>query len=68
MADRSLLVDPPTGGISTTCNQRVNRSIGALCYHNLTQHHYDFALVVLVVDVRKVEGPRGEPTRADAAD
>jgi hypothetical protein len=29
------------GGICTTCDQRVQRSIGAMCYHNPTQHHYD---------------------------
>jgi hypothetical protein len=36
-----LLADPPTGRISTTCNQRILR-----CQHSvlpwLTQHHYDF--------------------------
>jgi hypothetical protein len=28
--------------INTTCKQRVERTIGALCYHNPTQHRYDF--------------------------
>jgi hypothetical protein len=36
------LSDPPIGRISTTCNQHVHHSIGALCYHNLMQHHCRF--------------------------
>jgi hypothetical protein len=33
--ERLLLADPAVGRISTACN----RAVGALCYHNLTQHH-----------------------------
>jgi hypothetical protein len=35
MAQGSLLADPPTDRMSTTCNQRVRT-------HNLTQHNYSF--------------------------
>jgi hypothetical protein len=27
-----------------TCNQRVQTSVGALCYHNITQHHDDLTV------------------------
>jgi hypothetical protein len=37
-----VLTDPPTGKINTTCIQRVQQPIGESCYHNLTQHQYDF--------------------------
>jgi hypothetical protein len=40
--ERLLLVDPSTSRISTIYNQRLERSIGVLCYHNLTQHYEDY--------------------------
>jgi hypothetical protein len=39
---RLLLVDLSAGRISIICNQRVERSVGAMSYHNVTQHCYDF--------------------------
>jgi hypothetical protein len=38
------MADPPTRIISTTSNQQMQLYIGALCWHNLTQHHYDFII------------------------
>jgi hypothetical protein len=40
--ERLLLTDPPVDRICSTCSQRVQRLIGALCYCSLTQHHYDY--------------------------
>jgi hypothetical protein len=37
-----MLTDEPIGRISTTSNQRVLRTVGALCYHKYTQHRNDF--------------------------
>jgi hypothetical protein len=42
--DRQLLADPPTATISTTSNHKMQLSIGALCWPNLTQHHYNFIM------------------------
>jgi hypothetical protein len=39
--DRLLLADPPTGRISTTCDKAVHGSVDAMCYHYLTQQHYN---------------------------
>lgn len=43
-ADRLLLADLPAGRIITTYNHSVQRSIARIFYHNLTQHHDDFAV------------------------
>jgi hypothetical protein len=32
------------GRIGITSNQRAQRSVVALCYHNLMQHSYDFVV------------------------
>jgi hypothetical protein len=40
--EKLLLAAASTGRISTTFNQRAQSPIGALHYHNLTRHHYDF--------------------------
>jgi hypothetical protein len=42
--DRLLLADLSIGKIRATCNQSVQWPSGALCYNNLTQHHYDFII------------------------
>jgi hypothetical protein len=42
--ERLLLADPPTGGICANYNQRLQRSFGAVYYHSVTQHYYDFVV------------------------
>jgi hypothetical protein len=38
--------DPPTGRISTTCNVRIQRCMGAPRYHRVTQYEYDVTVRV----------------------
>jgi hypothetical protein len=40
--ERLMLAKPHTGRITTTCNQCLHFSVAVLCYHNLTEHHYEF--------------------------
>jgi hypothetical protein len=40
-----LLVHSPTRSINTAYNQHVQRSVGTICYHNITQYHYDIIIV-----------------------
>jgi hypothetical protein len=40
MTERQFVEDQPTGKIITTCDQRVQRSISALCWYNLMQNYY----------------------------
>jgi hypothetical protein len=42
MTEILAMTDPRTGTIDATLSQRVKQIIGSLCYHNLTQQHYDF--------------------------
>jgi hypothetical protein len=44
-AETLLSTDLSIGGISTTCNQREQRTIRALFCHDLTQQHYDFIIL-----------------------
>jgi hypothetical protein len=46
-----MLAHPSTGRITTSCNQHVQRSIWALCYHSLTQHHYHFTIMYIQISV-----------------
>jgi hypothetical protein len=65
MTKRLLLRDQPTYRISTTCNQLMQRPIGALCYHNLLQHYYYFAVhkVKLKMNLPSALGLGGELTQ-----
>jgi hypothetical protein len=45
MTEKLLLTESPNGRISSTCDQRAQRSIGALYYHNFTHHHQDFICI-----------------------
>jgi hypothetical protein len=44
MTEGLSMADLSIGKIHTTCNPPMQRPIGALCYNNLTQHHYEFIL------------------------
>jgi hypothetical protein len=47
MREKLMLAEPSIVKISVTCNQHMQHSIGALHYHILTQHHYDFIVHVV---------------------
>jgi hypothetical protein len=42
--EKLMLAEPSIGRISATYDQHVQNSIGALYYHKIKQHHYDFSV------------------------